>query len=64
MVDVEGVQDADGVLLDGSGATVWTGAEESSEVLITATISTTTRTTAVAPAANIVAGRLNQRSGS
>ena len=64
MVVVEGVIVLDGVLLDGIGTTASDGTDESSAVLITAKINTTSRTTAAAPAAKITAGRSNQFSGS
>ena len=64
MVVVEGVHVPDGVLLDSSGGRVSDGSDESAAVRITAKISTTIRTTAAAPAANTVAGRLLQCSGS
>jgi hypothetical protein len=40
------------------------GSDESSDVRITAKISTPTRSTAAAPAANTVPGRSDQRAGS
>jgi hypothetical protein len=64
VVEVEGVHVPDGVLLVGGGATGPGGSDELSAVLITAKISTTTRTTAAAPAAKMVPGRLIQWSGS
>jgi hypothetical protein len=53
----------DGVLLVGIGGTAG-GWEESSEVLMTAKISTASSRTAAAAAVKIVAGRLTQWSGS
>ncbi len=53
----------DGELLDGV-MKVSGGSDESSDVRITAKINTPTRSTAAAPAAKIVPGRLNQCSGS
>jgi hypothetical protein len=53
----------DGVLLVGIDGTAG-GSEESSDVLITAKISTRSRRTAAAPAVKIVAGRLIQWWGS
>lgn len=49
----------DGVLLEG-GTNVSGGSDESSEVRITAKISTPISRTAAAPAVNIVAGRFTQ----
>jgi hypothetical protein len=53
----------DGVLLVGIGGRAG-GSEESSDVLMTAKISTPSSRTAAAPAVKIVAGRLTQWSGS
>jgi hypothetical protein len=63
VVVVDGVQALDGMLVVGA-TNVSGSSDESSAVRATATISTPTRSTAAAPAMNIVAGRLDQCSGS
>jgi hypothetical protein len=54
----------DVLLLDGSGATVSAGSDESAEVRITAMINSTINPTAAAPAASMTPGRLTQCCGS